>query len=359
MSPLPPPVGGIARWTERLLPLLQARGVEVVHLDTAVRWRRPEQRELWRRVAGSMWPTLQELLRCWQTLRRERPALLHLTSSAGLASLRDALILRLARWAGCPAVVHYRTELMGHNLGWALRLVVPAAARVVVLDSRTWARLRPDLPEGKLVRLPNFVALQQADNWLAAAGQPCDHELRVLFTGRLDRAKGVVSLIEACAHLRERFPQLRLELVGPCEGDLGTGQPEWVCRPGVLEPPQVFARLARCHLFVLPSRGEGFPNSVLEAMAAARPVVATSVGALEEMLGPQDGHGPAGWLYSPQAPAALSEVLAEALSCASEREKRGREGRRRVELHYSCERVLSALIGLWQGVARNGPRCSR
>ncbi len=359
MAPLPPPVGGIARWTQRLLPLLEAQGVEVIHLDTAVRWRRPEQRQLWLRLAGGAPAALREWWRCWQVLRRERPSLLHLTSSAGPASLRDALILKLARRAGCPAVVHYRTELMGPNLSWARRLVMSSAARVVVLDRNSWSRLRPHLPEGKLVQLPNFLSLQQVDDWLATAGQPDSGELRVLFTGRLERAKGVGELLQACAQLKERFPQLQLELVGPGDSQPGTEMPEWVCSTGVLEPPQVFARLAQCHLFVLPSHGEGFPNSVLEAMAASRAVVATTVGALEEMLAARDGRGPAGWLYSPHTPGALREVLAEALSCADEREARGREGRRRVQTHYCDQRVVSALIGLWQEVARNGPRCSK
>jgi glycosyltransferase involved in cell wall biosynthesis len=113
---------------------------------------------------------------------------------------------------------------------------------------------------------------------------------RVLFLGRLEAAKGVFELLGAGALLAPRFPALRLVFGG--EGDAGAlrkraaelGIGERIELPGWVGPDERDEQLARASVFCLPSHAEGLPMSMLEAMAAGRAVVASSVGGIPETI---------------------------------------------------------------------------
>jgi glycosyltransferase involved in cell wall biosynthesis len=89
-------------------------------------------------------------------------------------------------------------------------------------------------------------------------------------------------------------------------------------------------------VFVLSSREEGIPNALLEAMAAGRPCVATSVGGTPEVL--RDGE--TGWLVPPAEPEALARALEETLTRPEEARRRGAAARRAVEEGMSIEAMV-------------------
>lgn len=90
------------------------------------------------------------------------------------------------------------------------------------------------------------------------------------------------------------------------------------------ERPDVDRLLPAFDVFVLSSREEGIPNALLEAMAAARPCVATRVGGNAEVL----EHGRTGWLVPARDPAALAAALGEALADPGGAARRGAAARR-------------------------------
>jgi glycosyltransferase involved in cell wall biosynthesis len=90
---------------------------------------------------------------------------------------------------------------------------------------------------------------------------------------------------------------------------------------------------------VLSSLSEGFPNSVVEAMAAGRPVVATAVGGTVDAV----VEGVTGFLVPPRDPAALASALEVLLRDAPLRQKMGRAGRERATQEYHAGSVIGAL----------------
>jgi glycosyltransferase involved in cell wall biosynthesis len=100
-------------------------------------------------------------------------------------------------------------------------------------------------------------------------------------------------------------------------------------------------------VFVLPSHSEGFPYVVLEAMSMSRPIVATRVGAIPQML--DDGEGPAGELVPPQDVAALERAVERVLTDAALRGDLGRRARRIVERRFTIEAVRDKYLNLWRG----------
>jgi glycosyltransferase involved in cell wall biosynthesis len=110
--------------------------------------------------------------------------------------------------------------------------------------------------------------------------------------------------------------------------------------------------LAACDIFVLPSRLEGLGVAALEAMAAARPVVASAVGGLGEAV----EHERTGLLVPPEDPEALAAALARLLEDPALCKRLGDAGPARVREGYSAERMVEAYDALYAEVLAEGRR---
>jgi glycosyltransferase involved in cell wall biosynthesis len=115
---------------------------------------------------------------------------------------------------------------------------------------------------------------------------------------------------------------------------------------GAVPPQYVRALIADVDLAVLPSRSEGLPVFVLEAMAAGRPVVATDIGDLAELIGDGGRVVPPGCVTT--LASALSALLADPVSAAD----RGELGRRRVVQRYDVVDLDVDLRRLHRRLAR-------
>lgn len=129
---------------------------------------------------------------------------------------------------------------------------------------------------------------------------------------RLLRDKGLFEYAEAAQAVHSRFPDARLQLIGPMDPNptgITSGELEVLLRRGGLEylgeVADVLPHLESAHVFVLPSYGEGTPRSTLEALAVGRPVITTDVPGCRETV----VAGVNGWLV----PARNSDALASAL----------------------------------------------
>jgi glycosyltransferase involved in cell wall biosynthesis len=118
----------------------------------------------------------------------------------------------------------------------------------------------------------------------------------ILFAGRVVAAKGVRELLTAWIELSRTDPLLRLAVVGqgPLDAELSgrvrAAQLEHRYHaPGSLTAEQVAVWMQACDAFCLPSYTEGYPNVVVEALACGRPVVATHVGGIPEIVDRDNG----------------------------------------------------------------------
>ncbi|MBB3277271.1 MULTISPECIES: glycosyltransferase [unclassified Pseudoxanthomonas] len=141
---------------------------------------------------------------------------------------------------------------------------------------------------------------------------PADAEV-VTYVGRLVPEKGLRELLAAAGALRASRPRLQLVLVGegPMHGELAAlaAAGELPVRFAGTRPPAEVARwMCASDLVTLPSYSEGHPNVLVEALACGRPVVATPVGGIPEVV-----DAASGVLVPARDPAALAEGLREAL----------------------------------------------
>lgn len=197
-----------------------------------------------------------------------------------------------------------------------LPLLLPRADVITTVSALTAAKVRdtPDVDARRVRIVPNGV---DHAFWGERAGGA---ELRsstpsIVAVGRLHPIKGHDVLLHAFRRVRDRIGDARLQIIG--EGgfreeleriatDLGVR--DAVEFAGQLPPADVRTRYHRANVFALPSRSEGLPLSLLEAMAAGVPAVATSVGAVPEVL-----VAGTGLIVSPDNAPALADSLVELL----------------------------------------------
>lgn len=171
----------------------------------------------------------------------------------------------------------------------------------------------------------------------------------VLYAGRLIPEKGADILLAAAARLAgPGLPPVRLLLAGegPLRPELearGQRLPRAVRTSFLGNRADIPLLLGLADLVVLPSRWEGLPMILLEAMAAGKAILAAEVGGIPEAI----RHGVNGWLAPPEDPAALAEGLDCLLSGETLRAKLGEKARETYETRYSPQFALARLLQVY------------
>jgi glycosyltransferase involved in cell wall biosynthesis len=259
--------------------------------------------------------------------RREEVDAIVVSSAVALSPL---LAGRLAR---VPVLVHLRD--FPHS--WVTRFVYAidaSLAHTVVPVSAFAERVLPERTRARVVRIPDGVTP-------LAEPPPFPHEdwpLRVVVIGPLEPHKGQDVAVRAMAELHRRGVEAELELVGREQvplfarrlrsqaADLGLADRVHFTGPVA----DVGAVLAQSHVVVAPSRGETLGLTALEAANHARPVVASRVGGLPEVV--EDGR--TGLLVRAGDAHAFSDALATLASDRGRARILGIEGRRRIAARY-------------------------
>jgi glycosyltransferase involved in cell wall biosynthesis len=359
LSALPPPTGGIPTWTLALLRSPLARRFELHVVSTS-----PTRSDA---VSGDSSfrldrarDALRTLARWLRELARFRPDVVHVNTPYYWAFLRDGLALWAASLAGARTLMHPRggdfPEFVAKAQGPWRRFIHATLRRadLCIALTRPNQRLLEEIVGPERVRwVPNFVELSDL-------GPVPDRTRRtgpvnVLFVGWMLEAKGVRELIEAARAL----PAARFTLIGAedpqflasVRGEL-EALGERVRRLPPRPREEVMALYAEADVFVLPTWREGFPNVVLEAMAAGLPVVATPVGAIPDAV--RDGEE--GLLVPVRDPAALTAALRRLIEDRELRLAMGARARARAESVFSMEAVTAQLEALYRGLL--GPRRS-
>lgn len=271
----------------------------------------------------------------------------------------------VATWGGFPIV----TTVHGKNYYWqrarrrlAYRWVSRRSHMVAVSeDVRRFLIEQVGVAAHRVTRIYNGIdvdAFEPRDprREVARRALGIDPEAPVVAcVGNLYPVKGHIHLVRAVALLRSRIPQIQLlvagrgDLLEPLSNECGAlGVDAHVRFLGFQE--DVRHLLAAADVFTLPSLSEGLPLSALEAMAMERPVVATRVGGIPEVV--EDGVS--GFLVPPEDPDSLAGALADLLQDADRRRAMGRAGRARVEGEFSVARMLAGYRELYEAAMATG-----
>lgn len=243
-----------------------------------------------------------------------------------------------------------RDQAIGAPFRWILRRIVRRSAICISLGGKLTPILeRLTSGSGAAVRvLPNAVHVPDVMPAYPVDGGP----LRLLFVGRFAFNKGLDVLRTVAERLvaEGKGDAVRFLLAG--DGPMLTelrrdGLPPNMELLGRVDDAALQGAYQHCHALVLPTRFEGMPTVVLEAMAHARPILVSDVGASAELVDTSNGH-----LLPPgDAPALYQAVMAMMQSGTAERMAMGRASWERVRARFTWPSVAAATLELAREVA--------
>lgn len=291
-------------------------------------------------------------------LRKTKPEIIH------TFLFRANLIGRIgARLAGVPAVISsLRTiEEEKRYQFFFEKITSPMVDKYIAVSEKvkehaiTQLQISPD----RIVTIYNGVEPKEAE------GEPdpdlikkelkiTTQERVIMIIGRLRKEKGHIYLIEAINLVRKKIPEIKLIIIG--EGEERKKLIKRVTQLSLSNKViftgarrDVPALLKIAELVVLPSLWEGMPNCLLEAMNAGKPVVATNVGGIPEVV----LDGITGLLVPPANPVALGEAIIKVLSSKDRAEAMGLMGKKRVNECFSLEKSIKATEAVYQEILKS------
>ncbi len=293
---------------------------------------------------------------------RGRVDVAHINVAPRGSTWRKGLYVAVARAFGTAVILHlhgsgYDAYYAGLGLRRqaAVRALFGRAHHVVAL-SGFWAAFIRDclkVPGDRVVEIPNGVPAV-AGAAPRAAGE--EDVPRIVFLGELGPRKGVDVLIDALARLAGEGLAWRAVLGG--NGAVAAAQAQAqrlgtadrIDFPGWVGEADVDRYLQGSDIFVLPSRAENQPVAILEAMARARPVIATTIGAIPEQV----IDGETGLLVPPGDVEALAGALRIVLTDAPRRAAMGAAGLARFQRLFSVEACAERFVALYEAANLEG-----
>ncbi len=361
-STYPEVVGGVGLHVHHLSRVQAAMGHDVTVLtsDNGDRslpaeehrdgYRLLRHRELARPLDNSIVPgvasTLHELVADYDILHIHS----HLYFSSNLAAL-------FGRRHEIPVVVTNHGLVSQTAPRWIQRLYNPTvgkftfetADRILCYTETDKQRLEKRGIDTEVSVVPNGIDC----SWFTpSADEPDD---RLLFVGRLKEGKGPQYLLEAFGELANDYPAYSVELVGdgPLRDDLegqaeALGIADQVTFRGEVPNDELPALYADSRAFVLPSRSEGLPRTVLEAMACGRPVVTSDLPQLRPLV--ED----VGYTFETGSVEGLADALETVLDADDDRlAAYGTRARKRVETSYSWQDTVEQTVTEYYDVLDN------
>jgi glycosyltransferase involved in cell wall biosynthesis len=288
----------------------------------------------------------------YQVVRYPR-SVMHVHGASRASFWRKSIYMAIGLLAGWRIVFHlhgggfarFHRDECGPVAQAVIRFLFDRAAWIVVV-SESWKEWAHGITSNRrIVCIPNPVSLPLRVSQAREPGL-------VVFAGRCEASKGIFDLLEAAGVLRAQVPGLRIECAG--DGDLGKVQryaasmnlAARVKMRGWLAREASEQLLSRAAVFVLPSYAEGLPMSVLEAMAAGCPVVATNVGGIPDLI----TNGVDGLLVPPGDPDALAAALQRILRDHAFAQQLGNAARQTIANRYTAERSLERLEQMYAGL---------
>lgn len=280
--------------------------------------------------------------------RREKPNVLHGHGSKGGLFARAVTVPILDRGTIRAYTPHggsfnYNPGTLSHRLYMRAEGLLARRTDAMLFES-AYVKGRFDA----FVGLPHPLVRVVHNGIAAAEFEPLRREpdpFDLVYIGELRPAKGVETLIDALAILRrDHGRRLTLLIVGS-----GPSQPELQERAktaGVWDstafvPPQpIRTALARGRIMVIPSKAESLPYVILEAAAAAQPLVSTNVGGIGEIFGPYSDE-----LFPPDIPALLAErILRKVDEPEASRTAKAEALSRSVEAGFRIDRMVEGML---------------
>ena len=326
---------------------------------TAISFPLPKQYGFLMRFFASIKILIQSL---WVCMTRKIDAV-HLLTACGRSALFEKLVIaRALKLTGVKVVINFQGAFDVYYHGFSKReqrFVETSLRKLdVILCLHSGIEkflLENDIVPGEKIKIiPNAVPVEAPTGKMKG---DADHS-RLLYLGWIVTNKGLFTLVEAMSVLMNKFhtENISLEIIGPeVEQGLikklaGKAKQEKTDHLISFHAP-VFGeekneKFAAADIFVFPTRMEGFPFVLLEAMQAGMAVVTTDISPMNLVV----EHGINGLLFEKDNPADFAKQIHALVSDPEKRARLGQAARQTVVTHYSIEKIISMYSKLYAGI---------
>lgn len=313
---------------------------------------------------GNVVRAVMHAVRTFMLARRGAIVHTHSVQDPTLVAWRQVLIAAAARLRGARVLLHnhafrpYMEPPGGYRIGpghrIAFRLLDMLADANILLSAQGLTNIERLMPHTPLPVVPNSVVV---DDFVVST---VDHDPAVLlFVGELLERKGVLVLLDALDILSTQdLPAWKPVIVGANRMGLDPEKDRIITEirsrgygsamTGAIPREEVYERLSASDVFVFPSFVEGQPFSIIEALAAGVPIVASDIPTIADMV----SNGNEGRLFPTGDAAALARVLAELLNDVDVRRRMGRQGHQRAMRTYDRAVFESRIADLYTEYGR-------
>jgi glycosyltransferase involved in cell wall biosynthesis len=293
---------------------------------------------------------------CRDFLERDKPDIVHvMTPNAGAT-----VMIRAAHDAQVP-VIYQELGIPYHPPGFdyyeEFTSVLPLCSEIAALSPRLIEDCREKLPAHRSLSV--LPIMSQLVNGHGEVERRADRRVTFGFAARIEKLKGPMILIEALGIAAQHHRDICLNIAGD-----GSQRQKIAARAKALNvagqyryhgvythPEQRSAFMSSLDVFVMPSFTEGTPNCIVEAMAHGKPIIASEVGGVPDMIGDE-----AGVLVPVGDVNALADAMLRLSQNEQLRQSMGRASRQRYESLFSPAAVLPLILQTYQRVSGNGHR---
>lgn len=287
LAPLPPPYGGIAEWTQRMLSARLENGWTLDIVDEKVSERRGTYSK-----KRNIKEEIQRSVRIWQGLKQkledEDVKLVHCCIPATpFAMIREYVSCCITKRHNRKFIMHFRCTVPNMVKGGFSQRILKSLCKksdcIMVLNHQTEQYLRA-ITDTPCVVIPNFVDCAEID-----AGETYhvrDEIRKAVYVGGVMPSKGCDDIVR----LASKFPTIQFEMVGMVENSINEMVKEMniqnVILPGAMPHNEVLKHIEDADIFVFLSHyeGEGFSNALVEAMAMGIPCIVSDWAANKDMV---------------------------------------------------------------------------
>jgi len=218
---------------------------------------------------------------------------------------------------------------------------------IICLSTLKADEIKPYLAEEKIVTInnPSLFSTVKSQNRLS-------NEIIILFSGWIEKEKGVFDLIDAFANVQNEYNNCKLIIAGKGRIEEGKelaerlGLQDKIVFTGWLQQNEMKKALGSADIFCLPSYCEGVPMSIIEAMAYSLPVVTTPVGGIPDLIIP----GKTGLFAQPGNKKELAHKISLLIKNQELRSSMGKNAKVFVDEHCSIKRISAKLNLLYEGL---------
>jgi len=233
-----------------------------------------------------------------------------------------------------------------HPINALMRLAMRNVDFVQTISIQTRAKLiDAGFREDQIALIPNGIDISKP-----ATPRPDPSLFTIGYCGRLREVKGVHILLDGFAKCREQYPDAPLKLVLAGSGIAELALREQVVELGIADDVDFLGTVedtasfySTLDLYVQPSFAEGLPNSVIEAMHAARAVVATDIGGNQDLV----EEGLSGHFFPAGDSDKLGQILGKCYTNKQENILMGNNGRTVIEDKFAMDSVIDQLVGVY------------